>query len=90
MDGAVLGSIEVSATKARTAVLFGQPTTDLNPAVQPGRPLFSIEGAIRELITFVAGGVPFTDDQGLVIGAVGISGGIPDQHQRVALAAAHV
>ena len=88
MDGAILGSIEVSATKARTAVLFGQQTKDLNAAVQPGTTMFSIEQAIREPVTFVAGGIPLVDDRGLVIGAVGVSGGTPDQDHEVALAAA--
>ena len=88
MDGAVLGSIEVSATKARTAVLFGQETKDLNAVVQPGTDMFSIQGAVREPVTFVAGGIPLVDDRRLVIGAVGVSGGSPDQDHQVALAAA--
>ena len=88
MDGAVLGSIEVSATKARTAVLFGQETKDLNAVVQPGTAMFSIQDAIREPVTFVAGGIPLTDEQGLVIGAVGVSGGLPGQDHAVAVAAA--
>ena len=88
MDGAVLGSIEVSATKARTAVLFGQQTKDLNAAVQPGTSMFSIDRAVREPVTFVAGGIPLVDDRGLVVGAVGVSGGSPDQDHQVALAAA--
>jgi uncharacterized protein GlcG (DUF336 family) len=88
MDGAVLGSIEVSAAKARTAVLFGRQTKELISAVQPGASLFGIERAIREPITFVAGGIPLVDDRGLVIGAIGVSGGSPDQDHEVALAAA--
>ena len=87
MDGAVLGSIEVSASKARTAVLFGQPTNDLNAAVKPGTSMFSINRAIRDPVAFVAGGIPLIDDAGLVVGAVGVSGGSPDQDQQVALAA---
>jgi uncharacterized protein GlcG (DUF336 family) len=49
MDGAALAAIETSAVKARTAVLFAQPTRDLAAAVQPDAPLFTIEGppAIR-------------------------------------------
>jgi uncharacterized protein GlcG (DUF336 family) len=63
-------------------VLFGQQTKELNPAVQRGTTMFSIEGAIGGPVAFVAGGIPLIDDRGLVIGAVGVSGGSPDQdHQ---------
>ena len=64
MDGAVLGSIEASAAKARTAVLFGQQTKELNAAVQPGTTMFSIQGAIGGPVIFVAGGIPLIDDGG--------------------------
>jgi uncharacterized protein GlcG (DUF336 family) len=88
MDGAVLGSIEASAAKARPAVLFGQQTKELNAAVQPGTTMFSIQGAIGGPVIFVAGGIPLIDDRGLVIGAVGVSGGSPDQDHQVAIAVA--
>jgi uncharacterized protein GlcG (DUF336 family) len=87
MDGAPLAAIETSVTKARTAVLFVRPTRDLAPAVQPGAPLFTINAATRDPLTFVPGGVPVTDAEGRVVGAVGAGGGTPDQDDEVASAA---
>ena len=87
MDGAALAAIETSATKARTAVLFAQPTGDLASAVQPGAPLFTIQAGTRDPLAFVPGGIPVTDDARRVIGAVGAGGGTPDQDHEVAAAA---
>jgi uncharacterized protein GlcG (DUF336 family) len=88
MDGAAPAAIETSAIKARTAVLFAQPTRDLADAVQPGAPLYTIEAATREPLAFVAGAVPVTDADGRVIGAIGAGGGTPNEDHEVASAAA--
>ena len=87
MDGAALAAIETSAVKARTALLFAQPTRALAAAVQPGGALFTIEGATRDPLAFVPGGIPVPDADGRVIGAVGAGGGTPDQDHEVAAAA---
>ncbi|MDR6574817.1 MULTISPECIES: heme-binding protein [unclassified Curtobacterium] len=86
-DGAPLVSVDASAAKARTAVSFGAASGDLAGAVQPGAPLYSLGAASHEPLTFVAGGVPVTDAAGSVIGAVGSSGGSPDQDLVIAEAA---
>jgi uncharacterized protein GlcG (DUF336 family) len=88
MDGAAPVAIETSAIKARTAVLFAQPTRDLADAVQPGGPLYTIEAATREPLAFVAGAVPVTDAEGRVFGAIGAGGGTPEEDHEVASAAA--
>jgi uncharacterized protein GlcG (DUF336 family) len=88
MDGAALASIELSASKATTALLFAQPTRDLVDAVQPGAPLFGMDAATRTPLAFMPGGVPLTDADGTVIGAVGAGGGTPDEDHEVAAAAA--
>ncbi len=88
MDGAALASIETSASKATTALLFARSTRDLVAAVQPGAALFTIQTATRAPLAFVPGGVPLTDSDGTVIGAVGAGGGTPDQDHEVAAAAA--
>jgi uncharacterized protein GlcG (DUF336 family) len=88
MDGAALAAIETSASKATTALLFAQPTAELVDSVQPGAPLFTIQTATRTPLAFVPGGVPLTDPDGLVIGAVGAGGGAPDEDHEVAAAAA--
>jgi uncharacterized protein GlcG (DUF336 family) len=84
MDGAALVSVEVSQAKARTSVMFAQPTRGLAAAVQPGAPLFGIEAGARDPLAFIAGGVPVIDSEGRLIGAVGVGGGYPDQDNQVA------
>jgi uncharacterized protein GlcG (DUF336 family) len=88
MDGTALAAIETSQTKARTAVLFAQPTKDLSAAVQPGARLFGIEAGTRDPPAFVPGGIPVPDEHGLVVGAIGVGGGTPAQDHEVAIAAA--
>jgi uncharacterized protein GlcG (DUF336 family) len=88
-DGAALASVESSQAKARTSVLFGAPTKDLAGAVQPGAPMFGIESGFRDTVAFVGGGVPVTDSEGRLIGAVGAGGGYPDQDNEIAEAVSH-
>ena len=87
MDGAWLGSIEIAQSKAYTARAFDMPTRDLAEMAQAqaGQPLFGIEGSNQSVIIF-AGGIPVTDDEA-VVGAVGVSGGTPDQDHEVCEAA---
>jgi uncharacterized protein GlcG (DUF336 family) len=86
-DAAPLISIDASAAKARTSVFFKSPTAGLTGAIQPGAPLFTLGDATGEQLAFIAGGLPLTDKAGKVIGAVGSSGGSPDQDQQVVDAA---
>lgn len=87
MDGAWLGSIDVSIKKARTARFFDMPTGELGKLSQPGKDLFGIEHSNGGLITF-PGGVPLKDGTGAVIGAIGVSGGEVNQDHEVATAGA--
>lgn len=73
MDGAYLGSIDVSMKKAKTSILFQMPSGVLGGLSKPGGDLFSIEHSNDGLITF-AGGVPITNKDGVTIGAIGVSG----------------
>jgi uncharacterized protein GlcG (DUF336 family) len=84
MDGAALGGVEASQAKARTSVLFAQPTRDLAPAVQPGAPMFGIEAGFRDPLAFVAGGLPVTDASGRIVGGIGVGGGSPDHDNAIA------
>lgn len=83
MDGAWLGSIDISMKKARTARYFDMETGDLTPMVQPGEQLYHVEFSNGGLITF-PGGIPLKLDDGTVIGAVGVSGSTVDNDQKVA------
>lgn len=87
MDGAWLGSIDISIKKARTARYFDMETSDLSPMVQPGEPLYHMEFSNDGLITF-PGGIPLKLDDGTVVGAVGVSGSTVDNDQKVAEAGA--
>lgn len=87
MDGAWLGSIDIAIRKARTARFFDMPTGELGKLSQPGGALYAIEHSNGGLITF-PGGVPLTDAEGAVIGAVGVSGSTVEHDHDVASAGA--
>ncbi|MGB8673414.1 MAG: heme-binding protein, partial [Candidatus Acidiferrales bacterium] len=67
MDGAWLGSIDISIKKARTARWFDMNTGEIGKLSQPGGPLFGIEHSNGGLITF-PGGVVLKDAKGEVVG----------------------
>lgn len=87
MDGAWLGSADISLKKAKTAMFFQMDTKTLSPLVQPGKPLYAIEHSNNGLITF-PGGVVIKDSAGEIIGAIGVSGGSVDEDHSVAEAGA--
>jgi uncharacterized protein GlcG (DUF336 family) len=87
MDGAVLGSIELSSSKARTAVLFSIPSEAVWEYCKPGAPAPGLERSNGGLATF-AGGIPLFDANGALLGAVGVSGGAVPQDLEIAKAAA--
>jgi uncharacterized protein GlcG (DUF336 family) len=86
MDGAWLGSINISINKAWTARAFDMPTGELAKMAQSGKPLFGINSTNHEKVVIFAGGAPVKVDD-VVIGAVGASGGTVEQDQKVADAA---
>ena len=73
MDDAWVGSIDISIKKAKTAVFFGMPTGLIGKLSQPGGSLYGIEHSNDGLITF-PGGLPIVDKDGVMIGAIGVSG----------------
>ena len=80
MDGAWLGSIDIACKKAKTARFFDMPTGSIGDISQPGGPLYNIEHSTGGLISF-PGGLPLINDQGTVIGAIGVSGStVEDDH----------
>jgi len=89
MDQAWLGSIDIAIKKAKTARFFDMPTGEIGKLSQPGAPLFNIEHSNDGLITF-PGGVPITDAEGSVIGAIGVSGSSVENDHTVAAAGAAV
>jgi len=83
MDGAWLGSLDISIKKAKTARFFDMNTGIIGELSQPGQPLFNIEHSNNGLITF-PGGVPVKDTNGNVIGAIGVSGSSVENDHTVA------
>jgi uncharacterized protein GlcG (DUF336 family) len=88
MDGAWLGSADISLKKAKTARFFDFPTGVIGSLSQPGGSLFGIEHSNGGLITF-PGGVPVKNAAGEVIGAVGVSGSTVENDHAVAEAGAN-
>src|SRR5688572_28715159 len=85
MDDAWVGSIDIAIKKAKTAVFFGMATGELGKLSQPAKPLFGIEHSNDGLITF-PGGVPIVDEEGVLVGAIGVSGSSVENDHEVALA----
>ena len=87
MDGAWIGSIDISINKAFTARAFDIETSELAENSQPGQQFFGIHGSNNGRVMIFAGGIPLRRG-GSVIGAIGVSGGSGDQDQVVATAGA--
>jgi uncharacterized protein GlcG (DUF336 family) len=87
MDGAWLGSADISLKKAKTARYFDFPTGVIGSLSQPGGSLFGIEHSNGGLISF-PGGVPVKNEEGVVVGAIGVSGSTVENDHAVAIAGA--
>ncbi|ACA20539.1 protein of unknown function DUF336 [Methylobacterium sp. 4-46] len=87
MDDAWVGSIDIAQKKARTALFFGMPTGQIGALSQPGGPLYGIEHSNGGLITF-PGGIPIVDKDGVMSGAIGVSGSTVEDDHAVAEAGA--
>jgi uncharacterized protein GlcG (DUF336 family) len=85
MDDAWVGSIDIAIKKAKTAVFFGMPTGEIGKLSQPGKSLYGIEHSNEGLITF-PGGLPIVDDEGVLVGAIGVSGSSVENDHKVAAA----
>lgn len=86
MDEAVLGSIDVALGKARASALFGITSEAVWEYAKPGAPAPGLERSNGGLMTF-PGGAPLRDPTGRLLGAIGVSGGSPDQDADIARAA---
>jgi len=81
MDGADLVGITLARDKAFTALVNRMPTGDLPPIVQPGTEFFGYHTIAGGRTIIFAGGMPLERD-GVLVGAVGVSGGDSGQDQR--------
>ena len=87
MDGAWLGSADIALKKAKTARYFDMNSGEIGKLSQPGESLYNIEHSNGGLISF-PGGVPVTNNDGTIIGAIGVSGSTVDNDHTVATAGA--
>ncbi len=83
MDAADLVGITLARDKAFTALVNRMPTRDLAPIVQPGTEFYGYESVAGGRTIVFAGGMPLERD-GVLVGAVGVSGGDAAQDQRAA------
>lgn len=83
MDGAWLGSLDISIKKAKTARFFDMNTGIVGELSQPGGSLYNIEHSNNGLITF-PGGIPIKNATGEIIGAIGVSGSAVENDHAVA------
>src|SRR5438128_1530311 len=87
MDGAWIGSIDISINKAFTSRAFDIATKDLATHSQSGGQFFGIHASNDGKIMIFAGGIPLKKD-GKVVGSIGVSGGSGEQDHAVAAAGA--
>ncbi|MEM8522317.1 heme-binding protein [Flavobacterium sp. PL12] len=83
MDGAWLGSLDISIKQAKTARFFDMNTGVIGELSQPGGSLYNIEHSNSGLITF-PGGIPIKNAAGEIIGAIGVSGSSVENDHTVA------
>ena len=87
MDGAWIGSVDISINKAFTARAFDLPTADLAEEAKPGGGFYGIQQSNDGRVVILPGGIPLKRGR-KVVGAVGVSGGDGEQDTKVAEAAA--
>src|SRR3989442_6319211 len=87
MDGAWIGSIDISQKKAYRSRAFDIATKDLATHSQSGGQFFGIHASNNGKIMIFAGGIPLKKD-GRVVGAIRVSGGSGEQDHAVAAAGA--
>jgi uncharacterized protein GlcG (DUF336 family) len=87
MDGAWIGSVDISIKKAWTSRAFDIATKDLAAHTQSGNQFFGIHASNDGRVMIFAGGIPLKKN-GVVVGAIGVSGGSGEQDHSVAEAGA--
>ena len=87
MDGAWIGSIDISIKKAFTSRAFDIATKDLAEHSQSGGQFFGIHASNDGRVMIFAGGIPLKRDK-KIVGAIGVSGGSGEQDHAVAEAGA--
>jgi glc operon protein GlcG len=83
MDGAQLGAMSIAGDKALTAVSFGRGTSAWSDTSAPGGSDWGLAGTLDGRAIVFAGGLPTYSD-GVLVGALGVSGASSDLDERCA------
>jgi uncharacterized protein GlcG (DUF336 family) len=86
MEDAFVTSIDISINKAFTSACLKQGSHEIADVVQPGASLYGLQLTNNARIVPFGGGLPIIVD-GLVVGAVGVSGGTVEEDMLIAQAA---
>lgn len=79
MDGAYIASYDVAVNKAFTVVALKMSTQALKPLAQPGNSLYGIQFTNGGKIVIFGGGEPLVNENGDIVGGIGVSGGSEEQ-----------
>lgn len=82
MDGSYIGSYDVALNKTYTSVAFQMSTAELAKLAAPGGSLYGIQNTNEGKIVIFGGGEPLMVD-GVMIGAIGVSGGTAEQDTKL-------
>ena len=79
MDDAYIASYDVAVNKAFTVVALKMSTIELKPLAQPFGSLYGIQFTNQGKIVIFGGGDPLKDENGKIVGGLGVSGGSEEQ-----------
>lgn len=84
MDNSELVAVPIAQDKAYTALVNRLSTMELGAQCQPGGPLYGLQNNLGGRMVIFPGGVPVWRD-GVLIGAIGVSGGTVEQDHACAV-----
>ena len=86
-DNSELCAIQFAINKAYTALINRLSTMELGEQCQPGGPMYGLQNNLGGRMVIFPGGIPIWRD-GILIGAVGASGGAVEQDHECSVAGA--
>jgi uncharacterized protein GlcG (DUF336 family) len=87
MDGAELVTVQLALDKAYSALVNRMPTSAIAPVAQPGTEFYGYDSLAGGRMVIFGGGLPL-EVEGVLVGAVGVSGGSAEQDEQAARAGA--
>lgn len=83
MDGAFLVSFDAAMKKAYSAAAVRMPTIELAKIAAPGQTFYGVDRLDDGKITVIGGGIPLIKE-GVLCGAIGVSGGTGEEDHALA------